>query len=475
MEKPGKQIGIDAFERVAIVGGGASGTIAAAQLLASGAPVEVTLIERTRRPGPGIAYSTTDHSHLLNVPAGRMSALSRRDDHFLFWARQEISSAVAWTEFLPRAQYGRYLRDTLDEAERGADRARLERVEGEAVSLATGSIDERPIVNLASGDALRADAVILAMGNFPPAQPIDVPESLIASGRYVSDPWAPGALEAARRGDRVLLIGTGLTMVDVALSLGKIGSVRRMTAVSRGGMLPRRHRSNPQRVLRPFPMPSPLRLGSLLTTLCSEIESAPTRGQDWRDVVDSLRMVAADVWRALPEDDRRGFHGHLSRIWEVHRHRLPPASALAIEHLGDAGRLEIEQAGIASFAESRRRVRVGLQRPGGGELETADFDCVVNCTGCSADLRDSGDALVRDLLDGGKARPGPLGLGLDAEPDGTLLDRDGEPSPRVFAMGPLLRGLLWESTAIAECRSQASALADRLSAPVAEKPEVSAA
>jgi uncharacterized NAD(P)/FAD-binding protein YdhS len=273
----------------------------------------------------------------------------------------------------------------------------------------------------------------------------------------------------------VLLIGTGLTMVDVALSLAKISSVRRMTAVSRGGMLPRRHRSNPQRVLRPFPLPSPLRLGSLLTTLYSEIETAPTRGQDWRDVVDSLRMVAADVWRALPDDDRRGFHGHLSRIWEVHRHRLPPASALAIERLGDEGRLEVEQAGIASFEENRRQVKVGLQLPGGGDLETAEVDCVVNCTGCSADLRDVDDPLVRDLLDGGKARPGPLGLGLDAEPDGRLLDRDGEPSPRVFAMGPLLRGLLWESTAMAECRGQATALADRLTAAVSQKPEASAA
>lgn len=484
IDNPSNPVGIEGIggaRKVAIVGAGASGTIAAAELLNSGAAVEVSLVERARRAGPGIAYSTTDHSHLLNVPAGRMSALSRREDHFLFWARQEISSAVAWTDFVPRAEYGRYLGDTLAEAERGAAAgAGLDRLEDEAVSLTTGSIDERPLLELASGESLRADAVILAMGNFPPSNPVDVTEPLAASGRYVRDPWAPGALESARRGDRVLLIGTGLTMVDVALALGQIGSVRKITAVSRGGMLPRRHRSNPQRVLRPFPLPSPLRLGSLLTTLYTEIETAPSRGQDWRDVVDSLRMVAADVWRAMPEEDRRGFYGHLSRIWEIHRHRLPPASALALERLGKAERLQIEQAAIASMAESGRAVRVGLRRPGGGEAEPAEFDCVINCTGASADLRATEDPLVRDLLDSGKARSGPLGLGLDAEVDGRLLGRDGEACPRVFAMGPLLRGLHWESTAIAECRAQATALADRLAGPPAalaapEKPKLSAA
>jgi uncharacterized NAD(P)/FAD-binding protein YdhS len=454
------------IRRVTVVGGGAAGTIVASELLRSGEPVEVTVIERRSQISRGVAYSTADHAHLLNVPAGRMGAINRSEDHFLFWARQEIGAGVGWGDFLPRAEYGRYLGDVLAEAERvAAPGSRLEPIAGEVVSVRDGgSIAGRPSVTLASGERRRTDAVVLALGNFPPAQPVEVSERLLRSGRYVPDPWAYGALETARRGERVLLIGTGLTMVDVALALGPKGSTRKMTAISRGGMMPRRHRSNPRRLLHPFPLPSPLRLGPLLSTLYAEIETAPSRGQDWRDVVDSLRMVLADIWCALPDEDRLAFQRHLSRIWEVHRHRLPPASALAIERLRSERRLAIEQAGIESVSEVGRRIRVAL-RPPGGEVRTADFDCVVNCTGCSADLRRSQDPLLRDLFEHGTARPGPLGLGLDARPDGALLDAGGNLATGVFAIGPLLRGVLWESTAIAEVRSQATALADRLATP----------
>jgi uncharacterized NAD(P)/FAD-binding protein YdhS len=180
-------------------------------------------------------------------------------------------------------------------------------------------------------------------------------------------------------------------------------------------------------------------------------------------------MVLADIWCALPDEDRVAFQRHLSRIWEVHRHRLPPASALAIERLRSERRLAIEQAGIESVSEVGRKIRVAM-RPPGGEVRAADFDCVVNCTGCSADLRRSQDPLLRDLFEHGTARPGPLGLGLDARPDGALLDAGGNLATGVFAIGPLLRGVLWESTAIAEVRSQATALADRLAAPAQDAP-----
>lgn len=453
------------IRHLTVVGGGAAGAIVASELLRSGEPVEVTLIERRARIGQGVAYSTADHAHLLNVPAGEMSATSRSGDHFLSWAGREIDPAVGWGDFLPRAEYGRYLDDVLAEAEReAAPGARLERVAGEVVSVRDGgAIGGAPSVTLASGETHRAGAVVLALGNFPPAQPVAVSERLLGDGRYVSDPWAPGALETACRAERVLLIGTGLTMVDVALTLGRESS-RKLTAISRGGMLPRGHRADPRRRLDPFPLPNPIRLGTLLSALYSEIETAPSRGQDWRDVVDSLRMVLADIWCVLPDEDRLAFQRHLARIWEVHRHRLPPASALAIERLRSEHRLAIERTGIKSVSEAGAKIRVALGPPG-GKAHAADFDCVVNCTGCSADLRGSEDPLLRDLFERGIACPGPLGLGLDARPDGTLLDANGKPAAGVFVIGPLLRGVLWESTAIAEVRSQATAIAGRLASP----------
>ena len=59
-------------------------------------------------------------------------------------------------------------------------------------------------------------------------------------------------------------------------------------------------------------------------------------------------------------------------------------------------------------------------------------------------------------------RPHPLALGLDTAADGAVRDARGRASETLFALGPLRRGELWESTAVPEIRAQAHALARHL-------------
>ena len=245
--------------RVLIVGGGAAGVLLAVALLeaaaAAGAdPVAVTLVERRAEVGPGLAYSTTSSQHLLNNTAGCMSGVSGDPDHFVRWLRARGHDAGG-DDYVPRRWYGDYLTDLLAAAH-VPDGSGLEVVHGEAIDL----VEHAAGVTLALGDGrtLRADRAVLAVGNPPPHR-----RTTDLADVVVNDPWAPDALDGIGPASRVLLVGTGLTMVDVALTLARGESAPAMTAASRHGLLPRRHRQVPVRP-RPVGLPAAVTLPDLL-------------------------------------------------------------------------------------------------------------------------------------------------------------------------------------------------------------------
>ncbi|MGZ3458217.1 MAG: FAD/NAD(P)-binding protein [Archangium sp.] len=446
---------------VLIVGGGASGTLLAAQLLrnASGS-LRVALLERTERVGPGLAYSTQSPSHLLNVPAAKMSAFPDDPEHFLRWMRR-VEPATGPGDFVQRRRYGQSLEAVLREAREGAaPGVGLELVSGEAVSLREEGDTVR--VTLASGTVLEARRVVLAVGN---ALPADLPVAdggLYASARYIRSPWVEGALRRVQPHHSVLLVGTGLTMVDTVLSLAERHHEGPIHAISRHGLLPHVHR--PGGVAGPPLDPSrPLQVRSVLRALRRE---ARTReGSDWRGVVDALRPVTASLWRGLPEPERRRFLRHLRSFWEVHRHRMAPAVSEVLQRLQGLGVLRVHAARVLGFQLTDEESVVARVRPRGSAHEASfPVQHVINCTGPDASLG-RGYPLLRGLVESGLARPDALRLGLATDAEGALLDAEGRASGSLFTLGPLRRGELWESTAIPEIRAQALALARRLLEP----------
>ncbi len=482
-------------ERVAIVGGGASGTVAAAHLLREprGHPLEVELIDRDGEFGRGVAYATTDPLHLLNVPAVRMGAVSGHPEHFHEWlaanGHEEPEAA-----FMTRGLYGDYLLALLADAERSCTGAVLNRRIGEVVAIDAGGGADRPVASaavvdrpqapatgvrltFADGETLDVDRVILALGPLSGGDPIPVPEELKAAGQWIGDPWAPGALDEARDSDSVLIVGTGLTMVDVCLSLSKGERGPRIRAVSRHGLVPKRHRRDLTR-LRRFPVP--LEDGSLDQVVAAVIEQmcrVAQQGDDWRDVIDSMRPASPTIWKALRLEDKRRFLTELQRIWDVHRFRMAPDVADRLEELTAAGRVSFDADSIAALeyqCGERPSVRVSLRTPGQHDLETLEVDRVINCTGAGCDLRRQAPPLLQSLLGAGLARADALGLGLDVDEDGALLDAAGRPSDRVFVVGALRKGVEWEAIGITEIRDHSAAVATRLVA-AAERPLIAVA
>jgi uncharacterized NAD(P)/FAD-binding protein YdhS len=452
--------------RVAIVGAGAAGTLAAVHLLRAaptGTALEVELIDGRGCFGPGVAYGTDDPLHLLNVPAVRMGAVSGHPEHFHEWLRGR-GSELGEEAFLPRGVYGKYLCDLLTAAEARPGAARLRRRTGEVVAIAEPDGLPGAGLELALGDGtrLRADRVVLALGPLVAGDPIPVPDELKRAGAYVPDPWAEGALDGVHGEDSVLIIGTGLTTVDVALSLCEANPRASVRAVSRHGLVPRRHRRDLTHV-RPFPLPLESgRLEPLIAAVVERICEVAQQGEDWRDVIDSMRPETPAIWRSLRVFERRRFLTELQRIWDVHRFRMAPDVADRLERLLSGGRVRFGAASIASLELEGDGARVSLRVPDRAEPETVEVRRVINCTGAGCDLRRQAPPLLAELLAAGRARPDELGLGLDVDVDGALLDAEGLASERIFAVGSLRKGVEWEAIGITEIRDHAAAAARRI-------------
>jgi uncharacterized NAD(P)/FAD-binding protein YdhS len=453
-------------QRVAIVGGGAAGALAAVHLLREPRErggLEIDLIDRTGSFGAGVAYGTRDPLHVLNVPAVRMGAITGHPEHFHEWLA-ERGEPVAEEAFLPRGLYATYIRDLLASAEREAADARLRRHCGEVVSIVEhhGAAPAPLELTLGDGERLEADRVILALGPLGAGDPIRVPPELKESGVYVSDPWAAGALDEARSDRSVLIVGTGLSMVDVALSLSDGESGPRIRAVSRHGLVPRRHRRDLTNVRR-FHIPTETgTIEPIVAAIFGQICRVAKQGDDWRDVIDSMRPVTPQLWKSLKTEEKQRFLDEFQRLWDVHRFRMAPEVADRFEALQAAGRIATEADSIVSVEPYGNRVRVFMRTPGAHDLDAVEVDRVINCSGAGCDLRRQAPPLLAGLLAAGRARPDELGLGLDVDEDGALLDTEGLPSERLFAVGSLRKGVEWEAIGITEIRDHSGAVARQI-------------
>jgi uncharacterized NAD(P)/FAD-binding protein YdhS len=473
---------------VVVVGGGLSGTLAAAQLLERATqPLRVIIVDRTGAIGPGAAYGTRCPEHFLNVRARGMSAVAGDAEHFVRWLDQEGGDrARRWgatpdpESFAPRGLYGEYVSELLASAERAAAQGvTLERRRAEVVGLEKGR--GRPRVLLDDGAALTADFVVLGLGNARPGDPEWIREPSREKPWYAPDPWAGASVEGIGREKDVLILGTNLTMIDLAVALARSGHEGTIHALSRRGLLPREHAASS------FPTADPRHpvseiatswavhgvssLGALVRELRACVRRADARGLDWRMAVDALRPHTQAIWRSLPDKERRRFLVHVRPYWEIHRHRAVPANMSVVRRLLASGQLRVVAGAVREVSEEGASVRVRVRSRGSGRIEELVVARIMNATGPAPGARAVPSALMSSMVAGGLAREGPLGFGLDALPDGTLLDRDGAPAARLATLGPPLRGVLWETTAVPEIREQAASLADRILRAVSGRPE----
>lgn len=438
---------------VAIVGAGASGVALAAQIARRRNAPAVTLIERNCF-GPGLAYATTDPAHLLNVRASRMSLLADAPDHFGDWLRRR-SVEAADDPFAPRAMYRAYLESVLKRAERSRVFGGFRRERGEAVSITPAA--GRWLVGLDSGRELLADAAVLAIGHTQPRAPGVVARSGVAT----IGAWDHSALRRISPKADVLILGTGLSMVDVVLTLTSRKRSGVIYALSRRGLTPRPQLAGGYRAgLSPLELPDQPSLA--LRAFREEIARMAARGEPWQAAFDRIRELTPAFWRRLSPAAQQRFLRHLRPWWDVHRHRAAPEVAGRIAALMAHGRLRVFAGELLSISPTQIGVQVVYRQRGGLARHRLEAAHLVNCTGADNRVDAMDEPLVKQLLADGLARPHPSGLGFDVTDEGELIGASGEPVAGLLALGPIVQGAFWETTAVPEIRQRAASLADLL-------------
>lgn len=452
---------------IAIIGGGFTGAMTLANLLRlSGQtefPLHIVLIDRQPAIGEGIAYRSNDARHLLNVPVNRMSAWPDRPDDFLAFARS-LDPSVKPGDFLPRKLYGQYVRRTLLElAESACDRLSVEVIKDEATRLSP-SASSCWHIETAAGRSFQADVAILTVGHRPPNDPF-ARRWVGPRHRFVTDPWAALVLSQIGPDEPVLLLGSGLTAVDAVLTLNREDRVAPLIVVSRRGLMPLSHSRQPEpaadlsellvRWLNPA---APLAIRQLVFTLRRHIAAAEQL--DWRQVVDGLRPAISQLWGRLDATDRSRFLRHVRPFWEIHRHRMAPDVADAIDRLRQKKTLEVAAGALISAKADADGVDVVLSCRGSLGTRTVRVSWVINCTGPGAHNRHSTHPLLRPLLEIGILCNDEFDLGLQTDSAGRAIDACGKTLPALLIAGTLRKSTLWESTAVPELRQQARTAAE---------------
>jgi len=448
---------VHAVETIAIVGGGASGTLCAISLLRhpSARPRRVVVVEPAANLGAGVAYGTDSVAHLLNVRASGMSAFADEPGHFLAWARQR-GIAASGPEFLPRPLYAVYLRDTLADAQASAaPGVTLEHLHARVMGARPAEATDALILLLDDGTDLNAEHVVLATGNR-----FSAPPWLPAHPCVVTDPWRPGAVHALRDAGSVLIVGTGLTAVDAVLTLRDAGFKGVAHLVSSHGLFPAEHLA-----AELAPRPPAVQPGAAAARtargLVRALRADAALEDDWRQTVDSIRPATVELWRGLPPREQRRALRHAARLWEIHRHRMAPQVRAAIEELRNKGLLTSERGRVVRVEPLGTGLRATLTSH--GVRSTREVDALIACVGPSGDA--AKDPLLAGLIETGIAARHPLNLGLDVEPDGRVRTADGNAWSTVWAVGHLRKGADWEATAVPELRLHARDLAISLLGP----------
>ena len=452
---------------VLIIGGGLSGTMLAVQLLRLPGRRRILVIEPRAELGRGEAYSAVELGHTLNGNAARMSVDPDNADDLTQWLTEYIG-AGGWPEsrqqpvpiselFPPRGIFGLYAQQRLAEAKaRSASSVEHVRAEGVDLQVDQGSA----LLTLDDGQQLRGGVAVLATGMFPAARTPQTESSGLNAAAV--DPWDVQAMTAIDPQAPVLIIGSGLTMVDAVVSLEQAGHRGPVEVFSRHGLLPHVRRQPPSWVDflgEDHRLRSPRQLLREVRRQCA---IAQTQGIDWQAPLDTVRVHIGRLWSQASEREKRQFVRHVRPWWESHHHRSPPLSAQLVTRLHDEGRLRIRAASFKGLEPSAEGVTIRLRHRGEQAITLVSGAALINSSGIEYDWRRVARPLPQQLLKRGLVRPGPLALGIAADASGAVLDAEGTISRRLFAMGPPLRGMWWESTAVTDVALQAKALAARL-------------
>ncbi len=444
--------------KIAIIGAGFSGTALAAVLhREASAPLEVYLFEKTGQFAAGDAYRTPFHYHYLNARAGDMSALEDEPGSFVEWLKNNanqylVDDLPVARQFVPRVLYHQYLEDLLQKinADDGSN-IQLILVPEEVVDIEPFATHTRVILH--NQQTVEVDKVILALGNNPPAR---LPFKCDDSIHVINNPWDYTVLNDIPRDEPVLIIGTGLSMVDAVLSLHHQQHQGNITAVSRRGLLPLPHSDTCAAVpLDVSALPRDVR--SMMKVLRAEANKITTAGGDWRGLMNAMRQQLPALWQRTSETCRKRFLRHVLPYWNIHRHRVQQKLHALLMEMCASGQLEV----LAGRVQQAKDGAVSVRMRTTSEQRELPIKHIINCIGSGFEPT-TDQPLIQALIRRDLIKLDPLRLGMHAGADCALQMPSGDYSSTYYVLGPPMRGEVWECVAVPEIRKQCKVLAKTL-------------
>jgi uncharacterized NAD(P)/FAD-binding protein YdhS len=444
-------------KKIAIIGGGLSGTMVALLLARRADKPQVILVEKNPEMlGRGVAYHTDFTHQPLNVVAGGMSIFPDQPGDFVEWLNNNrfryshLLTEISAKSFVPRKIFGDYVLEHLQKNQHDAAGHFQIRIDQ---ALSVSDVDGKKQVDLESGVRLSVDEVVLALGNFPPADLFDLADPVNKDPRYFANPWTDRVYSHINGDENILLVGSGLTAVDVVLGLHVRGFEGKITMLSRRGRLPLAHDlSHP-----PFPIEKPVHSHPKETFLWLRKLIRDNKNIPWPSIIDGLRIHTQAIWQKWSNDEKKYFLKKLRPFWEVARHRIPKPSADILDKLMKENRLSVMSGEIVKANSGKDGIEVKFKSE--KNIHEEVFQKVINCTGPESNYRKVRFPIIASLMDQGKVVNDELGLGISCTMDGNLVNSSGQIEKGLWCIGPMRKAVLWETTALREIREQAAALA----------------
>jgi len=445
------------MKEITIIGAGLSGTLLAMNLLKqeSEKKYKINLIDRNDEKELGPAYSTNE-DYLLNVPVEKMGAFSQKPEHFYRWVLNR-NIDVSEGDYLPRKLYREYIQELFQDAlDNKSDNISFERIKGEAIDVKI--LDGKPVVTMIQGAEFVTDKIVLALGNAPPRNPEIKSQSFLNDKRYIQNPWDTRIFDKILPDDTILFIGTGQTTVDLATGLYKRKHCGKMISISRRGIF-----CLAQKKVEPYPsfydeLEGVKNFISVYSIVRKHLRIAEQKGFDPRAVIDSLRPHTTLIWMNLPPEEKKRFLRHAFRYWEIIRSRIPPASDEIMNKLKTSSQMKILSGRIKDIIPAKNNLEVKYSERGRTVEKSISANIVINCIGPCQDYEQIDQPLIKNVLKNRLIQCDPAHLGINALPEGNVIQEDGTPSDIIYTIGLPLKGIVWESLAAPEIRYEAEEL-----------------
>ena len=449
---------------ISIIGGGFAGTLLARQLIERTNLFKIYLFNHTSELAKGVAYDCNQNTALLNVVASKMSAFPDDNEHFLNWCLnhsnyKNASKSVVGSAFLPRKIYGEYLKSIWEETKTLANEKDCE-LEIVSEKVTTINKSENQFTLGTPNEKFQSNYCVLATGNEQPGIPKNIAESFLLGEYYFANPWKID-FSKINYSLPLLIIGNGLTMVDTVLSLRENNFHQKIISISPNGFNILPHRNfNLDFKSQLATIQTPISLLELVHLFNQEIKILRTFGVSPEPIIDAFRPNVAKVWQQFSEEEKAKFMGRVRHIWGVARHRIPFVSYDKIMKEQINQQLEILAGKLVEIKQSSEGNKLTLWDKRLKKNKEFVVGSIINCTGPETKITATKNELLNQLFKDGIISQDSLNLGLRANTSSfRTINAENQENECLFAIGSLLKGELWESTAVNELKNQAKELA----------------